>query len=229
MGGLNERAITVVIADDHALFRSGVVAILDGTPDIEVVAEAASGEAAVAAVVEHDPDVVLMDVMMPGMNGLAATEQCRSAHPSVADIVMTMMDDAATIFSAMCAGARGYLVKGTGKETMVRAIRAAANGEVLLSAEVAERALGFFHAGSGPRARPLPDLTDREFEVLELVAQGKSNAETGSALGLSAKTVANHLSRVFTKLQVTDRAQAMVVAHERGLSPHSDLPGSRER
>jgi DNA-binding NarL/FixJ family response regulator len=227
--GLSDRTIKVVLADDHALFRSGVVAILDATPDIEVVAEATSGPAAIAAVAEHRPDVLLMDVVMPGMNGVAATERCRSADPNTAVIIVTMMDDAETIFAAMCAGARGYLVKGAGKDTLVRAIRAAANGEVLLSAEIAERALGFFHAGSGPRARPFPQLTDREFEILELVAQGKSNAEAGSALGLSAKTVANHLSRVFTKLAVTDRAQAIVVAHRSGLTSRSDLPGLRER
>lgn len=228
MNGAADRPITVVVADDHALFRSGVVAILDGTPDITVVAEATSGQEAIDLVAVHRPDVVLMDVMMPGINGIAATERCRRAHPGVAVIVVTMMDDAETVFAAMCAGARGYLVKGSGKETMVRAIRAAANGEVLLSAEVAERTLGFFGADSGPRARPFPELTDREFDVLKLVARGRSNAEAGAALGLSAKTVANHLSRVFTKLEVADRAQAMVVAHRGGLTARFDLPGRRE-
>lgn len=215
-----EPKISLVVVDDHALFREGVLAILSTVDDIDVVAEAVDGTAAVAAVAEHQPDVVLMDVMLPEMNGIEATEACLAAHPDTAVVMVTMMDDPETVFAAMCAGARGYLVKGADRITMLSAIRAAARGEVLFSAGVAGRVLEFFRvdADAARRARPFPELTDREYEILTCVADGSSNDQVGRRLGLSAKTVANNLSRVFTKLQVTDRAQAIVKAHRAGIA-----------
>ncbi|NND75087.1 MAG: response regulator transcription factor [Ilumatobacter sp.] len=212
--------MTVVVVDDHALFREGVLAILSTVVDVVVVAEAVDGAGAIAAVAEHEPDVVLMDVMLPEMNGVEATEACRAAHPDVAVVMVTMMDDPETVFAAMCAGARGYLVKGADHVTMLNAIRSAARGEVLFSAGVAERVLDFFRVDSGAaarRARPFPELTDREFEILTYIADGSTNEQVARHLALSAKTVANNLSRVFTKLQVTDRAQAIVKAHRAGI------------
>ncbi len=214
-----EQRISVVVVDDHALFREGVLAILSTVQDIEVVAEAIDGATAIDAVAEHHPDVVLMDVMLGEMNGIEATEACLAAHPDVAVVMVTMMDDPETVFAAMCAGARGYLVKGADRTTMLTAIRAAARGEVLFSAGVAGRVLDFFRADADTarRARPFPELTDREYEILTCISDGATNAQTARRLGLSAKTIANNLSRVFTKLQVTDRAQAIVKAHRAGI------------
>ena len=211
--------ITVVIFDDHALFREGVQAILSTVDDIAVVAEAFDGPAGIEAVTEHQPDVVLMDVMLPDMNGIEATEACCTANPDVAVVMLTMMDDPETVFAAMCAGARGYLVKGSDRITMLSAIRAAARGEVLFSAGVAGRVLDFFRhdTDAARRAGPFPELTDREYEILTRIADGSTNQDVGRQLSLSAKTVANNLSRVFTKLQVTDRAQAIVKAHRAGI------------
>lgn len=211
--------ITVVIVDDHALFREGVQAILSTVDDIDVVAEAVDGPTGIEAVREHQPDVVLMDVMLPGMNGIEATESCCTAHPGVAVVMVTMMDDPESVFAAMCAGARGYLLKGSDRITMLSAIRAAARGEVLFSSGIAGRVLDFFRNDSDAtrRARPFPELTDREFEILTRIADGSTNRDVGRQLSLSAKTVANNLSRVFTKLQVTDRAQAIVKAHRAGI------------
>lgn len=211
--------ITVIVVDDHALFREGVQAILSTVDDVSVVAEAPDGPSGVQAVSKHRPDVVLMDVMLPGMNGVEATEACCSAYPDVAVVMLTMMDDPETVFAAMCAGARGYLVKGSDRVTMLSAIRAAARGEVLFSSGVAGRVLDFFRndTDAARRARPFPELTDREFDILTGIADGSSNQEVGHQLSLSAKTIANNLSRVFTKLQVTDRAQAIVKAHRAGI------------
>jgi len=214
-----EPQISLVVVDDHALFREGVLAILSTVDDIDVVAEAIDGASAIAAVTEHRPDVVLMDVMLGEMNGIEATEACVAAHPEVAVVMVTMMDDPETVFAAMCAGARGYLVKGADRTSMLSAIRAAARGEVMFSAGVAGQVLDFFRvdAGAARRARPFPELTDREYEILTCIADGSTNDQVGHHLALSAKTVANNLSRVFTKLQVTDRAQAIVKAHRAGI------------
>lgn len=213
----------MVVVDDHTLFREGVMAILSTVDDIEVVAEAVDGRAALAAIDQHQPDVVLMDVMLPEMNGIEATEACRTHYPDVAVVVVTMMDDPETVFAAMCAGARGYLVKGADRVTMLSAIRAAARGEVLFSAGAAGRILDFFRwdVETARRARPFPELTDREYEILTLISDGSTNDQVARRLSLSAKTVANNLSRVFNKLQVTDRAQAIVKAHRAGIGNES--------
>ena len=218
-----EPPISVVVVDDHALFREGVLAILSTVDDIDVVAEAVDGASAVSTVAQHRPDVVLMDVMLPGMNGIEATEACRVAHPDVAVVMVTMMDDPETVFAAMCAGARGYLVKGADRVAMLSAIRSAARGEVLFSAGVAERVLDFFRvdAEGARRARPFPELTDREYEILTCIIDGSTNDQVARQLALSPKTVANNLSRVFNKLQVTDRAQAIVKAHRAGIGNDS--------
>lgn len=214
-----EPRISLVVVDDHALFREGVLAILSTVDDIDVVAEAVDGTTAIDAVTEHRPDVVLMDVMLGEMNGIEATEACLAAHPDAAVVMVTMMDDPETVFAAMCAGARGYLVKGADRTSMLSAIRAAARGEVLFSAGVAGRVLDFFRVDvdAARRARPFPELTDREYEILTCIADGSTNDQVARQVNLSAKTVANNLSRVFTKLQVTDRAQAIVKAHRAGI------------
>jgi len=214
-----DRPISVILVDDHALFREGVLAILSTVDDIDVVAEAVDADAAIVAVTEHRPDVVLMDVRLGETNGIEATEACLAAHPDAAVVMVTMMDDPETVFAAMCAGARGYLVKGADRITMLTAIRAAARGEVLFSSGVAGRVLDFFRldADAARRARPFPELTDREYEILTCIADGSTNDQVAHQLALSAKTVANNLSRVFTKLQVTDRAQAIVRAHRAGI------------
>ena len=222
-----ERPISVVVVDDHALFREGVLAILSTVDDIDVVAEAIDATTAVDAIAEHLPDVVLMDVMLGSSNGIEATEACLATHPDTAVVMVTMMDDPETVFAAMCAGARGYLVKGADRITMLSAIRAAARGEVMFSAGIAGRVLEFFRVDAeiARRVRPFPELTAREYEILVCVADGSTNDQVARQLGLSAKTVANNLSRVFTKLQVTDRAQAIVKAHRAGIGNDPDPRG----
>lgn len=212
--------IRTVVADDHALFLEGLVAILRGTDGIEVVATATTGEQAVAAVAAHRPDVVLMDLKMPGLDGVAATARCARVSPDTSVIMVTMIEDDEALFSAMCAGARGYLVKGSDTRTLLRAVRSAAANEVLFSSGVADRVLALFDPAEETmqrRLRPFPELTGREYEILQLVALGLSNAEIGVRLSLSSKTIANNLSNVYAKLRVTDRAQAIVKANRAGL------------
>lgn len=214
---MGETPITVVIADDHGLFRDGLRALLSPVDDISVVGEAATGSGAVALAQELSPDVVLMDVAMPDLNGIDATVRCKEVAPNSAVVIVTMTEDDETVFAAMCAGASGFVIKGAGRDSLLRAIRAAASGEVLLVQSVAQQVLGFFRRSpDGPQARPFPELTDREHDILERVTLGESNAQVGQALGLSAKTVANSLSRIYTKLRVSDRAQAIVRAHRAG-------------
>jgi DNA-binding NarL/FixJ family response regulator len=208
----------VLVVEDHPLFRKGVVALLDAVADLAVVGTAASGEEAVERVSELAPDVVLMDLQLPGMSGIETTRAIVAAHPGVAVLVLTMFEDDGSVFSAMRAGARGYLLKGADHTEIVRAVAAVAGGEAIFGAAVAERILEFFAA---PRPRTpeavFPQLTAREHEVLELIAAGRSNAELAATLVLSPKTVRNHVSNIFAKLQVADRAQAIVLAREAGL------------
>jgi DNA-binding NarL/FixJ family response regulator len=211
--------IRVLIADDHPVFRHGLRAALADATDITVVGEATDGDAAVKAAVDLTADVVLMDLNMPGRGGIEATRTLARAAPDVAVLVLTMFDNDESLFTAMRAGARGYLVKGAEQERIVRAIQAVAAGEVVFGAGVAGRALAYFSAAqTGDRAaRPFPELTDREVEVLRLVAEGYNNTEIARRLYLSEKTVRNHVSNVFTKLRVEDRAQAIVRARRAGL------------
>jgi DNA-binding NarL/FixJ family response regulator len=187
-------------------------------PDIELVGEAATGDEAVAQVAVLQPDVVLMDVKMPGLNGIEATRLILREHRDVRVVVLTMLEDDDSLIAAMRAGTRGYVVKGADETEMLRVVRAVAGGEVPFGPKIAERLITFFaDDGRRPTHRAFPDLTEREREVLALIARGHANAEIADRLFLSPKTVRNHISSIFDKLQVTDRAQAIVRAREAGL------------
>ncbi len=212
-------AINLLIADDHPVFRHGLRAALADADAITIVGDATTGDSAVAQAMALDADVVLMDLNMPGMNGIDATRQLADVAPHIAVLVLTMFDNDESLFTAMRAGARGYLVKGAEQEQITRAIHAVASGEVVFGAGVASRALAYF-AGSGTHgraARPFPELTDREVEVLQLVAQGFNNTDIARRLHLSDKTIRNNVSNIFAKLRVEDRARAIVRAPRAGL------------
>ena len=213
----------VLIADDHAGFRSGLRAALETAADIHVVGEAATGSEAVARTGELVPDVVLMDVNMPVLDGIEATRRIVDASPHVAVLVLTMLDDDDTVFAAVRAGARGYLLKGAQRAELLRAVRAVVAGEAIFGPGVARRLVAFF-ARPAPRPDPaaFPELTEREREILELIAAGRSNAEITASLVLAPKTVRNHVSNIFSKLQVRDRAEAIVRAREAGLGERAD-------
>jgi DNA-binding NarL/FixJ family response regulator len=208
--------IRVLIADDHPLFRDGVRTLLQSVPDTEVVGEAATGEEAIAQAAALQPDVILMDLHMPGQNGIEATRTILRVSPHIGILVLTMFEEDDSVFAAMRAGARGYLLKGADQAEILRAIHAVSYGEAIFSPAIAERLTQYF-AALGQAALPaFPDLTDREREVLGLIAQGHSNGEIASRLVLSQKTVRNHVSNIFSKLQVADRAQAIIRAREAG-------------
>jgi DNA-binding NarL/FixJ family response regulator len=208
--------VRVVVADDHPIVRDGLRALLASLPDIELVGEATNGREAVRSAVTDRPDVIVMDLRMPDLDGIAATaEICRTA-PDVAVLVLTMLDDDDSVFAAMRAGARGYLVKGAVQQEIVRAITAVAAGEAIFGPGVARRVLRYFAAP--PAAQPaFPELSPREREVLDLIAGGLTNSAIAGRLGLSAKTVGNHTSAIFAKLQVAGRAEAIIRAREAGL------------
>lgn len=209
--------IRILIADDHRLFREGLRALLGSIPDTEVVGEAAGGEEAVAQAMTLSPDIVLMDIQMPGTNGIEATRRITRAGAAVKIIVLTMFEDDDSVFAAMRAGARGYILKGASQAEMLRAIRAVASGEALFGPAVADRLLDFFASGSSGPPPPFPDLTSREREILDLMAGGYDNADIADRLFLSPKTIRNHVSLIYGKLQVADRAQAIIRAREAGL------------
>jgi DNA-binding NarL/FixJ family response regulator len=208
----------VVIADDHPTFRRGLGALFDSLPDVEVVGEAADGETAVAAALELKPDVVVMDLNMPVVNGVEATRRIVSADPGVAVLVLTMLDEDESVFAAMRAGARGYVVKGADTDGVLRALESVARGDAVFGPAVASRVLSYLTRPLSARDPMLfPELSDREREVLELIARGLSNSEIARKLVVSPKTVRNHVSSVFTKLQVSDRAEAIARARKAGL------------
>jgi DNA-binding NarL/FixJ family response regulator len=208
--------IRVLIADDHPLVRQGLQAALAALPELEVVAEAATGSAAIREAVLHRPDVVVMDLQMPELNGIEATRELARAVPSAAVLVLTMFDDDDSVFAAMRAGARGYVLKGAEQQEIARAIMAVAAGEAIFGPGVAARVLTYF--ATSPRTpAPFPELTAREREVLDLLAAGRTNSQIAERLSLSVKTVANHLSAIFAKLQVADRTQAILRARDAGL------------
>ena len=209
--------IRLLVADDHPLFRHGLRTLLETVPGFEVVGEAVQGEQAVERALALRPDVVLMDLQMPGTGGIAATRAIAEAAPEVRVLVLTLFDDDASLFAALRAGARGYVLKETDETELVRAIRAVANGEAIFGPAVAGRVLAWFAA---PRAAPrpaFPELTERERDVLRLIAQGRANPVIARQLGLAPKTVANHVSAIFGKLQVADRTEAMLRARDAGL------------
>lgn len=211
--------VKVLIADDHPVFRHGLRAALADANAITVVGEATTGDAAVAQAVTLDADVVLMDLNMPGINGIDATRELSAVAPRIAVLVLTMFDNDESLFTAMRSGARGYLVKGAEQEQITRAIHAVASGEVVFGAGIATRALAYFAAAGahGRAARPFPELTDREVDVLQLIAEGFNNTDIARRLHLSDKTIRNNVSNIFTKLRVADRAQAIVRARRAGL------------
>jgi DNA-binding NarL/FixJ family response regulator len=213
--------ITLLIADDHTLVRQGLSALFLTTPDIEVIGEAATGDEAITRAGELKPDVILMDIQMPrpdgtGVNGLQAARCILHAQPNIGIVMVTMLDDDNSVFVAMRAGARGYILKGADKADVVKTIRAVAAGEALFGPAIASRMMNFFREPRKTEAA-FPQLTEREREILALIAQGQSNAAIAERLVISGKTVSNHISNIFDKLQVADRAQAAIRAREAGL------------
>jgi DNA-binding NarL/FixJ family response regulator len=214
--------ISVLIADDHNHFRAGLRALLTVVPDIEVVGEAGGGEEAVALAARLQPDVILMDLQMPGLGGIEATARILHTSPHIRVLVVSMFDDDDSVFAALQAGARGYLVKGALKAEIVRSIRAVVAGEAIFGPAIATRLMHYFatpHPNVSPNAPSdvFPGLTEREREILGLIAQHHTNPEIARRLQVSSKTVRNHVSNIFTKLQVATRAQAIIRAREAGL------------
>ncbi len=208
--------LRVLVVDDHPLFRFGLCAALAQRDDIEVVGEAAGGQAAIEAASGTQPDVVVMDLHLPDLGGVEATRAITNANPHVGVLVLTMFDDSESVFNAMRAGARGYLLKGAEPDELVRAVQAVARGEAIFGQSIAAQVLRYFN-GLNASAVSFPELTAREREVLELIAAGRNNSEIAQVLSLSGKTVRNHVSIIFGKLRVADRAQAIVRAREAGL------------
>lgn len=210
-------SIRILIADDHPMFRFGIRALLSAEPDTEVIGEATNGQEAVNLAASLKPDLILMDINLPQLNGLEATRQILKHNPDIGILIITMFEDD-TIFAALQAGARGYILKGAEGEETLRAIRAAANGESIFSPSVAQRLSQFFAQSSAGNAKePFQELTHRERDILKLIAKGLTNAAIAERLSLSPKTVRNQVSIIFSKLQVTDRAEAIIKAREAGL------------
>ena len=209
--------IRVLIADDHALFRSGLRALLSLSSGIQVVGEASTGEEAVLKCETLKPDVILMDIQMPGLNGIEATRRIAQSNPDIGIIVVTMFEDDDSVFSAMRAGARGYILKEADEEEVLRAIRAVARGEAVFGPAIAKRLMRFFSRSPQASAPIFSELTEREREILDLIARGENNAEIAQRLVLSPHTVRNHISSIFSKLQVADRAEAIIRARDAGL------------
>ena len=219
-----DEAIRILVVDDHNLFREGLISLLDAAPETEVVGEAGTGRQALARVEELSPDVVLMDIMMPDMNGIEATRRILADHAGMHIVMLTMLEDDDSLFAAMCAGARGYILKGADKAEVLRTVQAAAGGEALFGPAIASRLTAFFQSADsqGTSLTPFPALTDREREVLALIAEGLNNTQIASQLHIAGKTVSNHISNIFNKLQVADRAQAIVKAREAGMGRGSE-------
>jgi DNA-binding NarL/FixJ family response regulator len=209
--------LSVLIADDHPVFRDGIRALLEATPNTQVVGEAATGTEVISLAEQLKPDLILMDVQMPGLNGIEATRRIVEAQPGVRVLMVTMFEDDASVFTAMRAGALGYVLKDATKEQIRRAIQAVGNGEAIFSQGIAGRLIAFF--ANPPPSIPknmFPELTDREKEILDLVAKGENNSAIAEHLRLSTKTVSNYMSNILNKLQVADRAQAIVKARKAG-------------
>jgi len=223
--------VRVVVADDHPMFRYGLVAALAATPEVDVIGEAAGGAELLAVVDRAAPDVVLTDLAMPDLDGAAATQAIMARHPEVGVLVLTMHEDDEALFGALRAGARGYLLKGADRADIVRAVLAVAAGEAVYGAAVAQRIVNFFTGAQRDyAAQVFPELTDRERDVLDLVAAGCGNHEIARRLVLSEKTVRNHVSAIFCKLQVNDRAAAVAKARDAGLgNPTDPCPGGDSR
>lgn len=209
--------VRVLVADDHPVYRLGLRSLLDSVEGVEVVGEATDGEEAVTAALELLPDVVVMDLRMPGMDGIEATQRITQRNPEVAVLLLTYTDEDEPILAALQKGARGYVLKDAGQDAILRAIHDVANGEMIFGASIAKRIGGLLAAGSTGTERAFPELTARQYEILELIAQGLSNQLIARRLGLGEKTVRNCVTDIYTKLRVADRGQAIVRAREAGL------------
>jgi NarL family two-component system response regulator LiaR len=212
-----QNPITILIVDDHAVVRQGVRAFLDTQPDLKVIGEAASGEEGVKLVSQFVPDVVLMDLVMPGMDGVEATRQLKRVSPRTQVVVLTSYHDDEYIFPAIRAGALSYVLKDIGPRDLADVVRKAATGEVVLNPRVAARVIQELQSLRGTQANPFTELSERELEVLRLIAAGLSNAEMAEKLVLSEKTIKGHVSNILSKLHLVDRTQAAVYAWREGI------------
>jgi DNA-binding NarL/FixJ family response regulator len=210
--------IRILIADDQTITRSGIRSLLAAQVDVEIVGEAQNGEEAIEFASSTQPDVILMDLRMPGINGIDATRRIHRTYPHIGILVLTVFEDDTSVFPAIRAGARGYLLKNTEQVELLRAIHTVANGGAIFSPGIAQKVLGYLHAPPPDVPEQLFDeLTSREREILELIAQGKTNSEIASLLNLSPKTVSNNISNVLLKVHATDRAKLMLMALEAGM------------
>jgi DNA-binding NarL/FixJ family response regulator len=218
--------LRILIADDHPLFRKGMRSLLETMPEVEVVGEAATGQQAVDLAAGLQPDVILMDLQMPEGSGLAATRAISQASPHTRILVVTLFEDDDSVFAALRAGARGYILKDAEESEMKRAIQAVGRGEAIFSPSIATRVIDFFSASRGAIPDEVfPELTGREREILSLIARGETNAAIAEQLSIALKTVRNHVSNIYSKLQVADRAQAVIRAREAGLDRDAGEPG----
>ena len=213
----NGEDLRVLIADDHPDFRAGLEALLRTSANLRVVGIAACGGEAVELAADLQPDVVLMDLDMPEGDGVESTARIVRTSPHIRVLMLSMSDDGHSVFAAIRAGAHGYMLKGAGREELLRAVRSVASGQALFGPAIAQRIVAHFRAGEGRSTDVFPGLTSRERDVLTLIAQGRSNPEIARQLFLSPKTIRNHISNIFAKLRVTDRSQAIVLAREHGL------------
>jgi len=220
--------LRILLADDHPMFCEGLVSVLQSEETFEVIGQAADGNEAIRLAESLQPDVILMDVNMPGKNGIEATRDIIRTSPHIGVLILTMFDDDTSVFSAMRAGARGYLLKGAHREEIVRAVRVVGGGEAIFSAVIARKMMFYFDAMSNRPSSGLlfPQLTAREREVLEWIARDLTNAEISRRLGLSLKTVRNHVSNILSKLQATDRTHAIIMAREAGMGSSGSGGGS---
>jgi len=213
--------IRILIADDHPLFRDGLRVLLESVPDLQILGEATTGNEVISQATSLQPDVILMDIKMPGINGIEATRRILLTSPHIRILILTMFEDDESVFAAIRAGARGYLLKGAVQEETLRAIRVVASGEAIFGPAVASRLMHYFSsmqpAGRSGPTHFFPELTKREYEILALIASRKSNTDIAAQLVLSPKTVRNHVSNILSKLQVADRAEAMRAAWAAGL------------
>ncbi len=215
--GRPDRPIRVVIADDHPVFRAGLRTLVEESPTLEYVGQAADGQQAAEVCAATEPDVVLMDIRMPGVSGIDATRQILDARPGTGVLMLTMLEDDTSVLAAMRAGARGYVLKGAHPDQILRAITAVAAGEVIFGAALAARMADFFRGGPDRITPAFANLSQREHDVLDLIAAGESNTAIAGRLGLSEKTIRNNVSAIFAKLQVSDRPAAIVRARDAGL------------
>jgi DNA-binding NarL/FixJ family response regulator len=210
--------LRILIADDHPLFRKGMRTLLTATPGMEVVGDAATGQQAIELAASLQPEVIIMDLQMPGLNGIEATRQILQSRQEIRILVVTLFEDDASVFTAMRVGARGYILKDAKEEEILRAVRAVGSGEAIFSPAIAARLMTFFATTRSGVAKELfPQLSEREREILQLIARGSTNSDIARSLSLSVKTVSNYVSTILSKLQVADRTQAIIRAREAGL------------